>query len=334
LCPPPPPPPPPPLPPSSSRLRNTLRSTSAPPLSPPPPYPPTARSLDSLLEQRKFSAALSSITALLGEVKRLDDKALLVELHLIESRILFALKNLAKSRAALTAGRTAAGAIYVGPEVQSEIDLQAGTLHAEERDYRTAFSYFYEAFEGRNALGSPTAVEPLKYMLLCKVMMAQPEDVPALIGSKAGLKHAGVDLEALRAVAQAYKDRSLVAFERARADFAPQVEGDPFVARHLAHMADVLLEQNLVRIIEPFSCVELNHVAELLGMPVGRIEAKLGQMVLDKKISATLDQGRGVLLVFRKEAKDAAFESALLAIKNLSKVAAVLSERSAAQLYS
>jgi 26S proteasome regulatory subunit N6 len=171
-------------------------------------------------------------------------------------------------------------------------------------------------------------------MLLCKVMMAQPEDVPALIGSKAGLKHAGVQLEALRAVAQAYKDRSLVAFERVRREFAPQVEGDPFVARHLAHMADVLLEQNLVRIIEPFSCVELAHVAGLLGMPVARIEAKLGQMVLDKKISATLDQGRGVLLVFRGEAKDAAFESALAAIKNLAKVTDVLSERSAGEKYS
>lgn len=272
------------------------------------------------LTNKSYQEALSLISKLSTEVKRLDDKLLLVEIHLLESKVHNAVRNLPKSRAALTAARTAANAVYVAPSLQADIDTQSGTLHAEEKDFKTAFSYFYEAFEQLSALDDSRAVPVLKYMLLCKIMSDEVNDVPSIITSKGGLKYAGPDVDALRAVAKAYANRSLEEFESVLLAFSAQLKDDPVVHGHLNALYDMLLEQNLKRIIEPYSHVEVTHLSKLINLPVDRVEAKLSQMILDKKFRGTLDQGIGVLEVFDEAPQDSIYPPAIDTMENLSRV--------------
>jgi hypothetical protein len=305
----------------------------------------TRGSADRYLETDGYTQALRLLTTLLREVKRFDDKPLLVEIQLTESKVQHKLRNLSKSRASLTAARTAANAIYCPPLLQAEIDTMSGTLHAEEKDYKTAYSYFYEAFEGYNSITAESAfvargaISALKYMLLCKIMLNSVSDVNQIISGKMGLKYAGTEMEAMRAVANAHKQRSLQAFSEAKTTYAngtvrrvlcvcrsppklclvfffclfvvfcfvlycflfctvlffawgvavltspgwhrtTELTKDPIIDTHLSELEDTLLEQNLCRIIEPFSCVEIAHVAKIIDLPIHSVEKKYAAHII------------------------------------------------------
>ncbi|KTW27070.1 hypothetical protein T552_02562 [Pneumocystis carinii B80] len=279
------------------------------------------------MKEKQYSKALQLVDVLLIELKRLDDKFQLVEVYLLESQIYHAIKNIPKARASLTSAKTCANAIYCLPHIQTGLDLQSGILHAEEKDYNTAYSYFYEAFEGFSASSDPRTVPTIKYLLLCKIMLNASNDVQSFITGKVAQKHAGRDLDAMSAVARAHQNRSLADFEKALHDYKNELNDDPIVYSHLTVLYDTLLKQNLSKIIEPFSRVELDHISKLIGICVSKIEEKLSQMILDKVFHGVLDQGTGCLIIFDEPEQDATYNAALDTIKHMNTVVDLLQEK-------
>lgn len=108
---------------------------------------------------------------------------------MVESKVLHALENLPKAKAALTSVKTIANAIYVVPLLQAEIDYMSGLIAADEKDYNTAYSYFYETFEGYRSLNDPLAGLAFKFMLFSKIMSKNSEDALNLINSSIALKY-------------------------------------------------------------------------------------------------------------------------------------------------
>lgn len=272
-------------------------------------------------ENARYTEAISLGATLLKELKKLDDKQLLVEVQLLESKTYYAISNMSKARAALTSARTTANGIYCPPKLQASLDMMSGVLHsADEKDFKTAFSYFYEAFEGYDSIDSPKAVIALKYMLMCKIMVNAADDIANLITSKLALKYAGNQIESIKSIGVASQKRSLAEFQKNLELYKAELIDDPFVRSHLDSLYDELLAQNLIRIIEPFSKVQIEHIAYLIKLPKDAVERKLSQMILDKKLSGILDQGTGALILFEAKPTDLVYKNSLSIIQSIGKV--------------
>ncbi len=257
------------------------------------------------LESKLFQKALGLLQELHYEVKKLDDKQLLVEILVAEARTHIALSNLPKAKVSLTAAKSNANAIYCPYLLQSEIDMISGIINAQEDDYKTAFSYFNEAFDSLHQNHEKVrASKALRYMLLSKIMAEEPKDVEQIVGSKlVALEYAGKETtEALLAIAKAQKTRSIESFENIVQKYQHDLSTDSVLVYHIRLLNERLVEQNLLRVVEPYSKVEIEHVARLIRLPADRVQKKLSDMILDSKLKGTLDQGIGVLILFDSDA--------------------------------
>jgi len=144
---------------------------------------------DLLFKQQKYHDSLGILNRLLFELKKKEDKQLILESQLVESKVYHALENLPKAKAALTSVKTVANSIYVVPMLQAEIDMMSGLVSADEKDYATSYSYFYETFEGYRSMNEiELAGNAFKFMLFSKIMNKCPDDALNLINSSVSLK--------------------------------------------------------------------------------------------------------------------------------------------------
>eukprot|EP01022_Parablepharisma_sp_SALTPOND_P028228 TRINITY_DN699_c0_g1_i1.p6 TRINITY_DN699_c0_g1~~TRINITY_DN699_c0_g1_i1.p6 ORF type:complete len:408 (+),score=50.03 TRINITY_DN699_c0_g1_i1:5972-7195(+) len=225
------------------------------------------------LDLKKYSEALKIIDEVSYEVRKLEDMLLMVDIHLVETKVYIALENIPKAKASLTAVKTAATTVNLHPAVQADIDLLSGYIAAEERDYSTGYSYFYEAYQGLTNLKDPKTKQVLLYMLMCKILLKANEDVFAILNSKLGVQHRSKHTDALKAIATANKNKSVVEFEQCIDKFKEELQ-DPLIRNHITRLYTQLLEDNIKKIILPYSRVEIERVSKLIGLSYDKVLAK------------------------------------------------------------
>lgn len=164
-------------------------------------------------------------------------------------------------------------------------------------------------------------------MTLCKILMNSNEEVFGLMNGKYGIKYHGPELEFLKQVANANKKKNLVEFQRIIENNQDLISKDDIIQSHVKDLYENLLELNLLKVIKPYSKVQLIRVAEHVNIPVNKIQAKLSEMIIDKKINGTLDQGIGCLIVFDEVEQGELYVSASNMLTNMNSVVDKLFEK-------
>ena len=276
-----------------------------------------------------YTNALELCNKIVFDLKRYEDNLGLIQLLLLESKIHYATKGISKAKAALTSVKTLVTKVYIEPKLQANIDMHAGILAAHEKDFNLAYSYFFESFDVYNI---PTqkkknkAMKAFQYMILSKIVGGHIEEVNNIVLSKQGRDYYGKEIEALRSVENAVKEKSIKLLKENLEKYK-EFFNDPIIEFHLNNLNNELLEQNLIKIIKPYSVVEIDFVCKSIGLPYMDVLNKLRQMILDQKINGILDQGKGSLILYDSIPSNPYLDKSLETFKNLEKVVEALDKK-------
>ena len=276
----------------------------------------------------EFSSARKEIEEVIKEAKDVDDKNLLVESHLLEAKLIYESQNIAKAKAALTACRANANKIYIQPVLHADIEKTAGILHLAEKDYRIAYSYFYEAFEAFHTNGEKkTALETFQYMLLAKIMQDSIDDANNIVQGRYGQIYSN-DSGLMIEILNAYKTKTLVDLAQILNNRRAEISKNRIIMSQIDFLYDQLLEKNIQKLITAYSKVQIRYLASKLKIEDDAIERKVGEMILDEKLLGSLDQENGVLILFENKAVDPMFKDSLEVFENLNQALDELAIRS------
>lgn len=263
------------------------------------------------------------------ELKKQDNHRQYMEVQLWASKTYYALGNLAKARTANAVARSAANLVYVDPKLQAELDINSGMLLADSAhsDYNTAFSYFFEAFE--QALLDPMpelelSLRALKYMAVCKLMKGEPEEAIKMVMNNKLQQDITTrsDLKAMVEIAKANLKRSVGELDEAVKN--SDLGKDTFIIHQVEILRHIMLDQNICKVLEPYSRIQVEFVAQKMNLPVADVEKKLSQMILDKVIFGTLDQDTGVLILFKRRSAEDMMKDVAELISSNSKIVEIL----------
>lgn len=170
---------------------------------------------------------------------------------------------------------------------------------------------------------------PLKYMLLCKVLEENNrKEINNILCENNKLNYVShKEIQILLDISKSYENRSLDIFEKIIKNSLFLINIDKVIYNYLKELYELLLEKNILKIIEAYSCIDLHYIGQKLNLDINKIISKLSEMILDKKLNGTLDQNVGILILYDDMPETKMYQNVLDIINNLTESVDILYEK-------
>uniref|UniRef100_A0A0N4ZYW0 PCI domain-containing protein n=1 Tax=Parastrongyloides trichosuri TaxID=131310 RepID=A0A0N4ZYW0_PARTI len=238
---------------------------------------------------RMHRNVVRSAKRIIHSLKIMSINDILIEVYLEESVAYYCLKNYMKAKAALMNAKALSNASNLEPIIQSKLDMHSGAIFLTEKEYRTAFSYFYEALENYDANNKrEEAIMAIKYLCITKLMMNKPEEVKNFMSSKFGIKYYGEELHFIEEMASAVSKKCVRQFDSI-VKKNPSLQKDAVIKSSLKGLYDFMFDQDILRVVKPYTAVEIDYIASKIGLAPNKIEQRLCTMIINEQIDGKIN---------------------------------------------
>ncbi|KAI7884175.1 PCI-domain-containing protein [Lichtheimia hyalospora FSU 10163] len=174
------------------------------------------------------------------------------------------------------------------PRIMGVIRECGGKMHMREKEWDNAQTDFFESFKNYDEAGSPQRIQVLKYLVLAN-MLTDSQINPFDSQETKPYKN-DKEIVAMTNLVSAYQRKDIGEFERILRVNRQSIMGDSFIRDYIDDVLRNIRTLVLVKLIKPYTRVELSFIAKRLNITVEEVEELAVGLILDQKISGQIDQ--------------------------------------------
>lgn len=218
----------------------------------------------------------------------------LLEVYALEIQMYTATKNTKRLKQLYEKALQVKSAIP-HPRIMGVIRECGGKMHMGSRDFDGAHWDFFEAFKNYDEAGNARRIQCLKYLVLANMLALS--DIDPFDSPEAKPYMSNREIVSMTTLRGAYTKKDVKEFEKILRENSSSIMGDPFIREHIEELLSKFRSQVLLKLIQPYTRIEIPYAAKELNIEVHELENLLVSLIIDGRVQGKIDQVNNRLIL-------------------------------------